>query len=125
VRTLLTIFSVLLLLFAVSSCKNPDSIPETNISLKVEVKHHNILVPNSHIWLEKTNEFPGTNTDLYTREVFADDWAVGTFTELSTGTYWMYAEGFDGTDSVVGYNSIVLTDTLLLDIVETELQVSE
>lgn len=116
---------IFLSLILITSCKDPEATPENNISLKVEVKHHSILVPNAHIWLEKTSEFPGTNSELYSLETFADDWAVGTFTELSTGTYWMYAEGFDGADSVLGYNSIVLTDTLLLDIVETELQVSE
>lgn len=113
------------LVLGISACKDSAVEPENTITLKVEVKHHSILVPNAHIWLEKTDEFPGDNTDLYTLETISDQWAVGTFTELSKGTYWMYAEGFDGVDSVVGYNSILLMDTLLLDIVETELQVSE
>lgn len=119
-------FSILILFCLVlTSCKDSLTEPDNNITLKVEVKHHSILVPGAKIWLEKSDEFPGTQSDIYSRETIADEWATGSFTELSTGTYWMYAEGYDGADSVAGYNSIFLTDTLLLDIVETELQVSE
>jgi len=122
-RTILLLFTLSTLWL--SSCKDPVTGPDNSISLQVEVKHHSLLVPGAHIWLENSNDFPGNNTDNYSHETIADEWAKGTFNGLTKGTYWMYAEGFDGIDSVVGSNSIILTDTLLLDIVETELQVSE
>ena len=119
------ILLIIPLLGLFTACDDSDITPEQSITLKVSVKHHSLLVPGAEIYLEKSDEFPGTEPAFYSSSTLADEWAVGVFTELSEGTYWMYSEGFDGSDSVRGYNSIFLTDTLLLDIVETELQVSE
>lgn len=119
-------FSILVLFLLGVSCKKdaPQEL-EGSIILNVFVVHHEIPVQEATVYLkEQATEFPGENPGAYDRnsETFE---SLARFTKLLPGKYWIYGEGFDGIDSVVGYMPIELADSSNFDEVDVKLHVSE
>jgi hypothetical protein len=106
------------MLFLAASCKkNGNSEGPTvkgTITLEVFAKHHSLEVPGIMVYLKAhSSEWPGRDSTLYEYKAKTDGYGRVEFNQLFTGSYYLYATGFDaawGAD-VIGYIPVVLDES--------------
>lgn len=120
----------LLLLLSIPGCrKDKKSAPA---DVEVYVKHHGALIPSAKVYVKSNaEEFPGTTPSLYddsaTTGGVGDASGQAHFEDLTAGSYYFYATGYDSTimDDVMGGISLTIEEKeekqeLTLDIPVTE-----
>lgn len=118
---------LLLLIIAFTACKKNEEVTVVgNITLSVHVKHHTLPVSNAIVYIKyNTETFPGKDPALYNASRSCNTEGVANFTELFPGHYYLYAEGHDGNDSVMGYQPEFLDESIAGTVVQTTLLVTE
>jgi hypothetical protein len=106
-----------------SSCK-PSEV--RSIDVKLNVMHHQNVVPNTTIYLKKgVTVFPGFDTNDYEEIIISDDQGIARFKDLQADNYYLLGLGHDGIDSVYGHQPMVLNRTMLDLEIEQIMWVSE
>ena len=94
--------------------------------LLVTVAHHGVIVPHSSVYVKiDAQEFPGRDASDYDLITFTNENSEATFDNLLPGPIYLYAEGFDGLDSVSGYIPFLIDENMLGRLVQVEIPVSE
>jgi hypothetical protein len=117
------LISVLILLFAVMSCRKEGTGGKSSVS--GNVKHHERLIPNAVVYIKYgAKSFPGTDVSEYDASVTADANAHYEFKDLRKGDYYLYGTGYDnmGGHTVTGGIGIELkyNKDLIADVPVTE-----
>jgi hypothetical protein len=110
-----------------SSCQKDDTVnPSGNIAWTVQVKHHAQIVSDARVWIKSgVTQFPGQDTGVYEYGLNCDAVGEVSFTELLPGAYYLYCEGNDGVDDVIGALGQPLADTSSGKVVTSVLLVTE
>jgi len=97
-----------------SSCQKDDTVnPSGNIMWTVQVKHHTQIVSDARVWIKSGgSQFPGQDTGIYEYGLDCDVLGEVSFTELLPGEYYLYCEGNDGVDDVIGALGQILADSI-------------
>ena len=112
---------------ALSSCRKDDTVnPSGNIAWTVQVKHHAQIVSDARVWIKSgVTQFPGQDTGVYEYGLNCDAVGEVSYTELLPGEYYLYCEGNDGVDDVIGALGQTLSDTSSGKVVTSVLLVTE
>ena len=112
---------------ALWSCRKDDTVdPSGNIVWTVQVRHHAQIVPDARVWIKSgVTQFPGQDTGVYEYGLNCDAVGEVSFTELLPGAYYLYCEGNDGVDDVIGALGQPLADTSSGKVVTSVLLVTE
>jgi hypothetical protein len=118
-RTLLHILIACIMLGAFHSCKkDPETVPDGNVRLIINVNHHGFPTANAVIFRKNgTLIYPGPDTTLYDQRYVADANGNLIIEGLGNGykTLVLYAKGFDpnwdstGVTPVSGYQYVSVT----------------
>lgn len=110
-----------------SSCQKDDTVtPSGNIVWTVQVRHHAQVVSDARVWIKSgVSQFPGQDTGIYEYGVNCDALGEVSFTELLPGEYYLYCEGNDGVDDVIGALGRTLADSSSGKVVSSVLPVTE
>jgi len=121
------LLTVLLFFMVMSGCKKEEpKVAVGSITLAIQVLHHTLEIPYARVFLKSdATSFPGKDTTVYDWVSQADFEGKLRVTKLFVGSYYLYAEGFDGVDSVMGYKPVVLGDAMKFTDVDEILYVSE
>ena len=101
------------------SCKK-ESVNTTtgNITLNITALHHNWPVHFLDVYLKyDTTSWPGTDPTLYDAVTQTGQNGNCSFDKLYTGTYYIYATGYDPAvdTTVIGYLPVVITRDNITD----------
>ena len=123
------IFLLLITLAVFTRCKKDDpSVEAGEVSLNIYVKHHNLPIGNSRIFIKNaTLAFPGHDTTQYDTRYVTDANGYFSLTDIGNGEKNMviYAKGIDagwdtsGTTPVWGFNTVSFSTSPGQDDVKT------
>ena len=112
IKTLL--LACLICLLACKEDEEPITPGIESVMISGKVKHHNEAIGYASVYIKfNTSIFPGKDTSVYDEMVRADSLADYHFNQVTPGSHFIYAMGFDEGihDSVFGGVPIVVLDT--------------
>lgn len=92
------VYSILLLVALLFSCKDNQQVPSGDVNIHINVKHHLIAIPYCKVYVKNnTLEFPGKDSSLYDQMLVTDANGYLKISDVGNGDkkYVLYAKGID------------------------------